>query len=396
MMFKHRNLVRYAFGCVSKYRLRTLVIIIAVLAATTMVSSTLMIKDGLAEEAWLSVVAAPDITVQYQKMGRIVPIPLNVSAQIAGMDGVGRVSARTWGYAGIGSKTFTCVGLNTSELSFVKGVMQEVERGRFLSPSDEGKESVVIGKLVQRELNVDVGDVILMFCEGLNPCQFTVVGIFSDASSIYTADMIVMSITDANVFFLVPQGYATDLMVYIEEGTDPKGVAASFSSIPNLRVIDRDTMIRGYQAAYEAKGGVFITIWMVVLVAVTLIAFSQAIIVGSQSKFETGLLKTFGFSTLDVIEVRLVESALITLFAASTGILIGYVYSAVFNAPGLAGMLLGWSYIPQGFSMPTSIRLETIFSVYSVMVLPVVIATVVPAWINAITDPEISMRRAAT
>ncbi len=396
MLKKHRNVFSYSFDCLKRYRMRTAAIIIAFLVATTMVSAVLFAKDGLEREAAFSVSVSPDLTVQYLKAGRVAPIPVAYAENLSSVEGVDRVLLRTWGYVGIGTNTYTVIGLDPSGLNYSGIATNSLESGRFLNADDSGTGNVVIGQLIAGILDVTAGDDMILLSESVDAMRFHIVGVFSDESSIYTADMMVMTLADANEFFKMDEGMVTDLCVYVDDGLVPQDVAAKMSSMPNVRILDQDLLIRGYKAAYAAKGGIFTTLWTIILVAVALIAFSQAIVVGHESKFEVGLLKTFGFSTLDVIEVRLIESLTLGFFATSLGMLLGFVYAAIFNAPGLVNILLGWAFLPSEFRLPVVISFESVFSIYAVTIIPLLISTVVPAWLNAITDPELAMRRAAT
>jgi len=392
---KHKNLLNYAFDCLRRYKMRTAVILITFLVATTMISAVLFTKDGLEIEAAFSVESSPDLTIQYIKAGRAEPINASYAEDILKVEGVERVLMRTWGYAGIGSNTYVIIGLDPTGLEYSRGVITSIESGRFVTPEDEGTGNIVVGKLIAGLLNVKVGDDMILLSESVEANKFHVVGVFSDQSSIYTADMIVMTLSDANDFFNMPNGTVTDLCVYVESDQIPNNVAARMTSMPNIRILDQDLLLRGYTAAYSARGGIFTTIWTILLVAIALIAFSQAIVVGHESKFEVGLLKTFGFSTLDIIEVRLVESVVIGFFATSLGMLVGFVYAAYLNAPGLVDILLGWAFLPSQFRLPVYVSAQSVFSIYAVTIIPLLITTVVPAWLNAITDPELAMRRAA-
>jgi len=392
---KHKNLLNYAFDCLRRYKMRTAVILITFLVATTMISAVLFTKDGLEIEAAFSVESSPDLTIQYIKAGRAEPINASYAEDILKVEGVERVLMRTWGYAGIGSNTYVIIGLDPTGLEYSRGVITSIESGRFVTPEDEGTGNIVVGKLIAGLLNVKVGDDMILLSESVEANKFHVVGVFSDQSSIYTADMIVMTLSDANDFFNMPNGTVTDLCVYVEADQIPNNVAARMTSMPNIRILDQDLLLRGYTAAYSARGGIFTTIWTILLVAIALIAFSQAIVVGHESKFEVGLLKTFGFSTLDIIEVRLVESVVIGFFATSLGMLVGFVYAAYLNAPGLVDILLGWAFLPSQFRLPVYVSAQSVFSIYAVTIIPLLITTVVPAWLNAITDPELAMRRAA-
>jgi len=393
LLRKHRNLFSYAVECLRKYRMRTIVVFIVFTFAVAMLSSVLFIKDGLEREAALSVAKAPDITVQYLRAGRLEPIPTAFEEIIAGTDGVVEVRPRIWGYIGISTNIFTLIGLDLSSNRLLEESSFEIAEGRFLSTSDAGTGRIVVGPLLVGVLQLKVGDTITLLSEAVKPKIFTVVGIFSVESSIYTADLLVTSIQDARKFFEIPEGFVTDLMIYVNPEVNVDDVAAKIQNFPNLRLLSQDILMRGLRTAYATRGGIFTTIWTVLIAAVTLIAFSQAIIVGVESRFEVGLLKTFGFTTMDIIEIRLIESLILGIFSASLGMIAGMVY-AWFDAPGLSSILLGWAFLPTEFKMPTHVSYESVFSTYAITVIPLLFATVVPAWINATTDPELAMRRA--
>ncbi|MEM0101499.1 MAG: hypothetical protein QW522_04580, partial [Candidatus Methanomethyliaceae archaeon] len=75
MIKKQKNIFRYSFDCIARYKMRSTAIIITFLLATTMISAVLFAKDGLEREAEISVKAAPDLTIQFLRGGRIEPIP---------------------------------------------------------------------------------------------------------------------------------------------------------------------------------------------------------------------------------------------------------------------------------------------------------------------------------
>ena len=63
-----------------------------------------------------------------------------------------------------------------------------------------------------------------------------------------------------------------------------------------------------------------------ILISVAIIAFNQTVVVGHESKFEVGLLKSLGFSTSDIIQVRLIESAVLGTIAGAIGLTVGILY----------------------------------------------------------------------
>jgi ABC-type lipoprotein release transport system permease subunit len=135
-------------------------------------------------------------------------------------------------------------------------------------------------------------------------------------------------------------------------------------------------------------------VWYVILIAVALIAFNQTVVVGHESKFEVGLLKALGFSTTDVIQVRLLESAILGTIAGSIGLAAGIIYDVVFNAPVLRDFMMGWATLYPSFSLPVYISAQTVLLTYAITIVPLLFATVIPSWLNATVDPDIAMRGA--
>ena len=74
-MKKFRNLLNYALGCIQRYKLRTLVILIALGVAASAFSSVAFMSDGLVKEGALSLKYAADLTVQGISAGRQTLIP---------------------------------------------------------------------------------------------------------------------------------------------------------------------------------------------------------------------------------------------------------------------------------------------------------------------------------
>ena len=58
----------------------------------------------------------------------------------------------------------------------------------------------------------------------------------------------------------------------------------------------------------------------------------------------------------------------------------------------LAGFLLGWNLLLFNGGIPLAVTLSTVFTVYVVGLVPILVASVVPSWRNAITEPDIVLR----
>jgi ABC-type antimicrobial peptide transport system permease subunit len=170
--------------------------------------------------------------------------------------------------------------------------------------------------------------------------------------------------------------------------------ARGISDLPNCRVLTKDVLLKAQETTYGDRSGFFSVVWLVILISVSIIAFNQTVVVGHESKFEVGLLKALGFSTSDIIQIRLVESAVLGTIAGAVGITFGILYDTVLGAPVLKDFMLGWATLYPSFPVPVLISTQTVLFTFAVTIVPLMFATVVPSWLNATVDPDIAMRGA--
>jgi ABC-type lipoprotein release transport system permease subunit len=273
-----------------------------------------------------------------------------------------------------------------------------LETGTILSLQTNG--AVVVGKALADLLGLKVGSQLTILSESNVPQQFIVAGVFDGESSIYSADMILMNINDARAFFDVSADKATDVMVYVSnvDATTKVSlvnlVARSLSELPNCRVVTKDVLLKAQETTYGDRSGFFSVVWYIVLIAVAIVAFNQTVVVGHESKFEVGLLKSLGFSTSDIIQVRLIESLVLGALAGAIGLTFGIVYDVALGAPVFRDFMLGWATLYPGFQVPVLVSAATVGFTFAVTIVPLLFSTVIPSWINATVDPDIAMRGA--
>jgi ABC-type lipoprotein release transport system permease subunit len=403
-MRRFRNLLNYALNCIQRYKVRTFVILICLGIAASLFSSVAFLKDGLTAEGQLSLKYAPDITVQGMLAGRQTPVNTSYIGFIQQSSGITAVVPRIWGYGNIGNTLLVIVGLDLQNSMSNKYANANIanayplESGTFLDP--QSNNTIVIGKAVADLLGARVGSILTILTESNDARQYLVVGVFNSESSIYSADMVLMNINEARVFFNMPENKVTDILVYVSN-IDPANKASlvnyaarGISDLPNCRVLTKDVLLKAQETTYGDRSGFFSVVWLVILISVSIIAFNQTVVVGHESKFEVGLLKALGFSTSDIIQIRLVESAVLGTIAGAVGITFGILYDTVLGAPVLKDFMLGWATLYPSFPVPVLISTQTVLFTFAVTIVPLMFATVVPSWLNATVDPDIAMRGA--
>ena len=104
-------------------------------------------------------------------------------------------------------------------------------------------------------------------------------------------------------------------------------------------------------------------------------------------------MKALGWDTADVLLVKLWEGVCISLSAFLLGVLAAYVHIFFGSGLFLAQALEGWSTLAPRLDLHPQVTLTEIMSLLMLTVLPYALATVIPAWRTATTDPDQIIRR---
>jgi ABC-type lipoprotein release transport system permease subunit len=392
MKQRFNNLLNYSMNCIRRYKIRTLVILICLIVAAAVFYSVAFIKDGLVMEGQLSLKNAPDLTVQGMWAGRQTFVATSNIGYIQEAPGVGYVEPRIWGYGNVGNSLIVVIGVDLDNQLVDQTASLPIASGTFLTPNENN--TIVIGQAVADLVDAKVGSILSILTESVQAQRYTVVGIFNRESNIYSADMIVMNINDARTLFNVPEDKVTDIAIYLSDRTMSNVVAKEIGDLPNTRVVTKDILLQAQDTTYGARSGYFSVVWYIVLLAVAIVAFNQTVVVGHESKFEVGLLKALGFSTSDIIQIRLIESLTLGVIAGTLGVAFGIFYDAVLRAPVISDFMLGWATLYPNYSLPLYFNWQTILLIYAITIVPLLFATVIPSWLNATVDPDIAMRGA--
>ncbi|MBD3406041.1 MAG: FtsX-like permease family protein [Candidatus Lokiarchaeota archaeon] len=397
---KHTNLASYALGNLFKYRLRSTAIVVALIVSTTLLCSTEFIHQGVLTDIENSLEEGPDIVVQQLEAGRQKSIPLSWFSNISQVSGVKVAMPRVWGYADVGSGRFlTVMGINVTDYQDIPGATgTEIEEGEFIQTGNE--RSIVIGQGIVDLMNtasnpveIEVGSVISLISYNQSLIEFTVAGIFGSKSKIYSYDMIMTDIQSARELFGISNETCTDIAIWNTPGAYLNDVAFRIENrLVDARVLSREAIHNAMLRTYGDRAGIVALIWTILLLTVLLLAFTVSSAGSDEARREVGLLKALGFDTVDVLEIRMIESLTQSLLGSSFGISISIIYTFLLGAPGLAGLLLGWNLVLLNGGIPLTISSITIFVIYTVAIIPILVATVIPAWRNALTDPDVVLR----
>jgi len=384
-MTRHLKILEYALSSLVRRKYKNLAII-AVYSFTIMVlASILFLTHSLKTEAANILATAPDLIIQRTVAGRHDLIPVEYVQEIKKNRGTGKVQPRYWGYYydAVTEANYTILGVSGTppELALVTGT----------APAGPGE--CLIGQGVARARKIELGDELILVNSKGKGVLLNVVGTFTAAAEILTNDLIVMPEEEVINFFGLPEGRATDITVEVRNPNEIQNIAARIKrSLPDTRPITRQEIIRTYDAVFNWRSGMMLTIFSSALVAFCILAWDKATGISGEEKAEIGILKAIGWDTGDILELKFWEGLVVSLTAFLLGLIAAFTHVFWFSATILAPVIKGWSVLFPDFRLIPFVDVYQIFVIGCLTVIPYIASTVIPSWKAAITDPETVMR----
>lgn len=386
-------LLDYALGALGRRRMRSISLAVGIALVVTMYASVLFVTDALRREVQVTKGELPALTVQRLVAGRPALIDRATADAIAAIPAVKSARPRVWGYFFVPalSGNLTIVGVDTARPAALGDLARTVRGGRSLR-ADSASGEMVMGDALADLLGLRVGDELMLPTGG--PERFLrLVGTFRSESALRTADVLVTSEADARALLSVPEGQATDVAVELTNPDEAKIVAEKIGDmLPSSRVIDEQLLDRTYDLTFSARSGLLAAALLPALAALLLLAWDRLSGLGELERREIGVLKSIGWETRDVLTARIWESLVVSLAGSMSGLVAAYVWVFPLHAPGLAGVLFGWSAIYPPIALVPAVSLEQLLALVALVVVPFVAVSLVPAWRAAMLDPDQAMR----
>ena len=384
-MIRHLKILDYALSSLVRRKYKNSAIILVYSFTIAVLASILFLTHALKTEAKNILIEAPDLVIQRIFAGRHDLITSEYVEKIKSLRGIENVTPRYWGYYydSFTQSNYTMMGL-ASKLADLK-----MEKGTMISRPGE----CVIGNGVSKARLVGVGDdLILVDSRGMG-VVLEVVGTFTAESELLTNDLIVLSNADLIDFFGFPPGKSTDIAVEVFNENEIQNVAGKIKKLlPDTRPITKQEIIRTYEGVFNWRSGMMLTIFSAALAAFIILAWDKATGISGDEKHEIGILKSIGWDTTDILELKFWEGLVISFTAFLLGTTIAFVHVFYLQATLLASVMKGWSVLFPDFRLIPFVNIYQIFIIGFLTVVPYIASTVIPSWKAAITDPDSVMR----
>lgn len=371
---RQRYLIDYTLAALARRKGRNLGLLVVYTALVFVLASVMLFGQALRGEAAALLADAPELVVQRLLAGRHDLIPADYLERLGRLRGVRRAEGRLWGYL-----YDPVVAANYTLLVPAQGAP---EPGR-----------VAIGAGVARARNAALGDVLVLRGHDNRTRPFTVAQLLSAESELVTSDLVLLAEADFRDFFGIAPGLYTDLALRVANPREVRTVAEKVVELlPGTRPVLREEMLRTYQSLFDWREGMVLVLFAGALLAFAILAWDKASGLSAEERREIGILKAVGWESADVLRMKLWEGALVSLGAFLLGYTLAYWHVFAIDAALFAPTLKGWAVLYPQFRLSPAVDGMQVATLAFLTVFPYTVATLVPVWRAATTDPDNVMR----
>ncbi|MDP2794625.1 MAG: FtsX-like permease family protein [Sulfurisoma sp.] len=374
---KQKALIDFTLASLARRKIKNLGLLLVYTLIVFLLASVMLFTHALRKEAGKVLENSPEVIVQRLVAGRHDLIPPGYLEKIGRIRGVQKKEGRLWGYY--------YDGVLKANYTFM------VPQPDALMAVESGK--IAVGATMARMRGLVPGNTISFRSYSGKLFSFEVSSVLPNKSELVSADLVLLSEADFRAFFELPPGYYNDIVLSVANPLEVRNIATKLSTLlPDSRPILREEVLRTYESIFNWREGIVLVLLSGAILAFAIFAWEKASGLSAEEKREIGILKAIGWETGDVIKMKFWEGALVSLAAFLLGYIAAYLHVFRFSSWLFEPVLKGWAVLYPRFELTPEVDGFQVATLFLFTVFPYAVATIVPIWRAAITDPDAVMR----
>ena len=357
-------------------------------------SSILFISNTLKKEIFTTLENQSDFVIQKINSGKSQYTPISWIEDFKEISGVKNIQQRVYGqyYFMPEDAYFTIVGIDLFEEGSsknIKELLKVLNISEFLQ-----SDSMIIGngikKLFDKYKYINSYD-FKLFNNDLKEIK-----IFKDLpqkANLVANDLIIMDINLAKEILNIKEDEATDIVLNVPNNLERANVKDQLIlKHSNTRILQKENLKKEYENMFNYKGGIFLILFIIVILTFTLILYQRYSMISLGDKKEIGILKAVGWSIKDILKLKIMENFIVAFMAFIIGIILSYIFVFILNAPILKNVFIGSQNLQNDFIFNANIQIDSLITLFLFFMIPFLSAVLIPVWKVAIIDSTQSMK----
>ncbi len=374
LLQRQRYLIDYTLSALYRHKGKNLGLLLVYTLIVFLLASVMLFTQSLRQEAARTLQNAPEIIVQRMVAGRHALIPADYLEKMGRLRGVSERHGRLWGYFydPVVKANYTLMAADHKQL---------------------GERDIAIGAGVARARGLEIGDRLSLRSSRGEPTSFRIREILHPDTELLSADLILLPSATFRSFFGIANNLFTDLALTVRNPAETRKIAEKLTlRLPDTRPILREEILRTYDAIFNWRQGIVFVLLSSALMAFVIFAWDKASGLSAEEKREIGILKAIGWDSNDILAMKLWEGAVVSVTAFLLGYLLAYLHVFHASAELFSSVLKGWATLYPQFKPIPAIDGLQIATLFFFTVFPYTVATIIPVWRAAVSDPDTVMR----
>ena len=331
----------------------------------------------------------PDIYLQRVVAGRLAPFGAARLGRLYDVAGIEAVYERVWGYyyfqpAGV---NFTVVGVDPDFPAFSRAVT------KVLAAKGLADGEMLVGKgvrdLLERHWYKERFNFIRPDGEMI---EGKIAGTIT-SDTLIDYDTIVVTTAFARKIFGLAPGELTDVAIDLANPAETRTIAQKLRYLyPDMRVITKEDLRTSYQNIFDYKSGIFLALLIAAFAAFFILVFERSTALSREQSRQIAILKALGWRVEDILKVKFLEGAIVSLLSYWVGILVAYYWVYGLQGVGIREVFSGFSVLKPPFVLEPVFDSALLVSIFLATVPLYIAATIVPNWLAAVSDTEEALR----
>ena len=357
-------------------------------------SSILFISNTLKKEIFTTLENQSDFVIQKINSGKSQYTPISWIEDFKEISGVKNIQQRVYGqyYFMPEDVYFTIVGIDLFEEGSSKNIKELLEVlniSEFLQ-----SDSMIIGNGIKKIF--DKYKYINSYDFKLFNNDLKEIKIFKDLpqeANLVANDLIIMDINLAKEILNIKEDEATDIVLNVPNNLERANVKDQLIlKHSNTRILQKENLKKEYENMFNYKGGIFLILFIIVILTFTLILYQRYSMISLGDKKEIGILKAVGWSIKDILKLKIMENFIVAFMAFIIGIILSYIFVFILNAPILKNVFIGSQNLQNDFIFNANIQIDSLITLFLFFMIPFLSAVLIPVWKVAIIDSTQSMK----
>ncbi len=352
-----------------------LLLAVCLTGLTLCLSLVLLLSASLERTSAQLLEQAPDLVVRRLGPGGWQPLPGDEALKaVQDLPGVNRARLRVWGLVQTGARSVTAVAaVAADEVDLAAAGLTHPKPGHAIA----GGWWRSRGKAKSMELS------------GRGTMTFEVDAVLPPSTDMAAFDTVVLNPVDARRLLGLSPGWASDLALYVfhpgEADALKPELRAAFPWPVAMRT--RSETQEWYRSGFGRRSSLVVLLWLPAVSGLGLMVLAVRQGQGG-ARFAAGLLKALGWTTGDILRLKLYQALIIALPSIALGLVLSYALTGGPFTPALAHIMLGWPENGPVRTLAPGAHPGVFFGVGGLVLLPYLVAVVWPALKTAATVPD--------